>query len=398
MTVNVVELKRRIRLTVFRLARALSAPLLALLPPRKGLIVFTCVTGPNCRGNPAPLYEAFRAMPGFQARWITPYRGNPVSGHIWRLSPRGFWCLLRMEGWVIDSRTPTFFSTRGKKIFQTWHGVGIKTMAGDNRFSPNEAERRSLARDVEGWSLFFTTSDYMARHFSHYLGIPKEKIRVTGYPRNDVLFDEEVRERSRHEVERRCPVPFRRLVLYAPTWSRHAPEWWPFSQEELADMQRILAENEAVWVVRLHRRGAEKLVLPDSPRGRRRIFRYEECFGGMDVQEAMTAADVLVTDYSSIAYDFILLDRPMLFLERAREGFAREQGLVDGYRDLLPGPVGETYAGFSALLAEALRGGDPQGWRRAKVLPLFHRYPDGYSTERCVREIVSTLRGEERDE
>ncbi len=396
MTVDVIGWKRRIRLTVFRLARALSVPLLALLPPRKGLIVFTCVTGPDCRGNPSPLYEAFRTMPGFQAKWITPYRGNTMPGHTWWLSPKGIWSLLRMEGWVIDSRTPTFFSTRGKKLFQTWHGVGVKTMAGDNRFAPNEAERRSLARDVEGWSLFFTTSDYMAQHFSHYLGIPMEKIRVTGYPRNDVLFDEEVQARARHEVEWRCPLPFRSLVLYAPTWSKHAREWWPFSQDELADMQRILAENEAIWVVRLHRRGAEKLVLPDSSGGMRRIFRYEECFGRMDVQEAMTAVDVLVTDYSSIAYDFILLDRPVLFLEREREGFAREQGLVEGYRDLLPGPVGETYTEFSAYLAEALRGGDPQGWRRTQVLPLFHRYTDGHSTERCVQEMTSILNSQGR--
>ncbi len=394
MTVDVVEWKRRFRLALFRLARALSAPLLELLPPQKGLIVFTCVTGPACRGNPAPLYEAFRKMSGFRARWVTPYRGNPLPGHVWWLSPKGIWYLLRMEGWVIDSRTPTFFSTRGKKIFQTWHGVGIKTMAGDNRFSPNEAERRSLARDVKSWSLFFTTSDYMARHFSHYLGIPMEKIRVTGYPRNDVLFDEGVQERVRQEAEDRCPIRFRKLVLYAPTWSRHAPEWWPFSRADLADMQRVLAENEAVWVVRLHRRGVERLVLPTPPQGERRIFRYEECFGSMDVQKALTAVDVLVTDYSSIAYDFILLDRPMLFLERARAGFAREQGLVDGYRDLLPGPIAETYAEFSAHLAEALQGGDPQGWHRAKVLPLFHRYADGHSTERCVREVVSVLRRE----
>jgi CDP-glycerol glycerophosphotransferase (TagB/SpsB family) len=391
-TVDLVELKRRIRLSVFRLARVLSTPL-ALLPPRKGLIVFTCLTGTDCRGNPAPLYEAFRGMSGFQARWVTPYRGNRMPGHVWWLSPRGIWYLLRMEGWVIDSRTPTFFPTRGKKIFQTWHGVGIKTMAGDNRFSPDASQRRSLARDVESWSLFFTTSDYMARHFSRYLGIPMERIRVTGYPRNDVLFDERVRERVRRGVEQRCPVPFRKLILYAPTWSRHALSWWPFSETDLTDMQRVLAEQEAVWVVRLHRLGMEKLVLPDPLPGGRRIFRYDECFGEVDVQEALTATDVLVTDYSSIAYDFILLDRPMLFLERAAEEFAREQGLVDGYRDLLPGPVCGAYEEFAACLVEALRDGDPQGWRRAKVLPLFHRYADGHSTERCVREIVSVLGG-----
>jgi len=392
--VDIVRLKRTLRLAIFGLMRRLSAPLSAVLPVEKGLVVFTCLTGENCLGNPAPLYEAFRTKSGFRAKWITPYRRHTLPGHIWWLSPRGLWYLLRMEGWVIDSRTPTFFSTHGKKVFQTWHGVGVKKMAGDNRFAPDESQRRALARDVANYTLFFTTSAFMARHFSHYLGIPPEKIRITGYPRNDVLFDEEMRPRVRLTVEQRCPTPFRKIVLYAPTWNRHTTNWWPFSATALQDMQEILAQNNAVWVTRLHRLGREQVARPGSLAGKRHFFSYEECFGKIDVQEALTSVDLLVTDYSSIAHDFLLLDRPMLFVERAADEFDREQGLVDDYQALLPGPITSDYDAFAAYFAEALNDKDTGHTQRAAILPLFHRYIDGNSTERCVRVITSALEEE----
>jgi len=353
------------------------------IPRKRSLVAFSCGTGSNYGGNPRYLYEAALRDPRLMPIWVHPYRRPvPVDGP-WRYSPRGVWTLLRAEAWVVDNHLYTLFPhvhPRGKKIFQLWHGVGLKRIAlGDKRVRPRD--RRKIERDTARYTLFFTTSDFMAEHFSRILAIPRERMAITGYPRNDVLF--------RADLQR--PDGFRKLVLYAPTWDprREAVRTpWPFDDFDLDALNEMLERHEALFVVRLHWHMQHLLGALES---HGRVRRYDEVFGDRDVQQALAVADVLVTDISSIAYDYILLDRPIVIAHPDLDGYDRAYGLVDGYRELLPGEVMETFDAFLRRLEQVLRGEDPDAERRKRVRTIFHRYVDGDSSRRCLDAMARAL-------
>ncbi len=378
---------RLVQLALFKVIYLLTWALSHFVPRKSGLVAFSCGTGHNYGGNPRYLYEAALRERWLTPVWVHPYRKPAPAGSPWRYSPRGIWTLLRAEAWVVDNHLYTVLPhvhPRGKKIFQTWHGVGLKRIAlGDRRIRPRD--RRKIMQDTARYTLFFTTSEFMAEHFARILAIPRPRIAITGYPRNDILF--------RPGLQR--PGNFRKLVLYAPTWDprREAVRTpWPFDDFDLGVLNDLLERHDALFVVKLH---WHMQYLLRSLASNGRVRRYDDVFGDRDVQEALAVADVLVTDVSSIAYDFILLDRPIVIAHPDLDGYDRAYGLVEGYRDLLPGEVTETFDTFLRRLERILSGEDPDAERRRRALTLFHRYADGNSSRRCLDAMKLVLGAEE---
>ncbi len=389
------RLFRLVQLALFKVIYLLTCMLSHFVPPRSGLVAFSCGTGHNYGGNPRYLYEAALRDGRVHPVWVHPYRKPAPKGSPWRYSPRGIWMLLRAEGWVVDNHLYTVLPhvcPRGKKIFQLWHGVGLKRIAmGDQRIRPRD--RRKITRDTARYTLFFTTSDFMAKHFARILAIPRERIAVTGYPRNDFLFQADDHRTLRADLRSRLG-DFRKLILYAPTWDprREAVRTpWPFDDFDVDALNALLERYHALFVVKLHWHMGHLLAsLPSQGR----VRRYDDAFGGRDVQQALAVADVLVTDISSIAYDFILLDRPIVIAHSDLEGYDRAYGLVEGYRELLPGEVMETFGAFLRRLEQVLAGEDPDAGRRRRVAAIFHRYVDGNSSRRCLNALMWAMRKE----
>ncbi len=378
---------RLVQLALFRVIRSLTWALSFLVPRKPGLVAFSCGTGSNYGGNPRYLYEAALRERWLTPVWVHPYRKPAPAGSSWRYSPRGMWTLLCAEAWVVDNHLYTVLPhvhPREKKIFQTWHGVGIKRIAlGDKRTRPRD--RRKIVGDTARYTLFFTTSDFMAEHFARILAIPRPRIAITGYPRNDILFQSGLHR----------PRNFRKLILYAPTWDprREAVRTpWPFDNFNLGVLNNLLEQHDALFVVKLHWH-MQHLLRSLASSGR--VRRYDEIFGDRDVQEALVAADILVTDISSIAYDYVLLARPIVIVHPDLDGYDRAYGLVEGYRALLPGEVMETFDAFVGRLEQVLRDEDPDAERRRRILALFHRYADENSSRRCLDAMKQVLGAKE---
>ncbi|MCD6288893.1 MAG: CDP-glycerol glycerophosphotransferase family protein [Anaerolineae bacterium] len=386
------RLFRLAQLVLFKVVYLLTWLLSWGVPRKRGVVVFSCGTGSNYGGNPRYLYEAALRDGRLHPIWVHPYRKPVPANGPWRYSPRGVWTLLRAEAWVVDNHLYTLFPhvhPRGKMVFQLWHGVGLKRIAlGDKRARPRD--RRKIQRDTARYTLFFTTSEFMAEHFSRILAVPRERMAITGYPRNDILFRADAHRALQAELRSRLGDA-RSLILYAPTWDprREAVRTpWPFDDFDIGALNELLERYDALFVVKLHWHMRHLLASLES---HGRVRRYDEIFGDRDVQQALALADVLVTDISSIAYDYILLDRPIIIAHPDLEGYDRAYGLVEGYRELLPGEVMESFDALLRRLEQVLRGEDPDAERRKRVSAIFHRYVDGDSSRRCLDEMVRTL-------
>ena len=107
-----------------------------------------------------------------------------------------------------------------------------------------------------------------------------------------------------------------------------------------------------------------------------------------DANELLKHVDVLVTDYSSIYMDFLLLDRPVVFNPVDREEYEAQRGFLFPYDDHTPGAKARTEAQFLAALEAELQGLDPYAADRARTRALFHKHPGGGARERILGEVA----------
>ncbi|MGW5942920.1 bifunctional glycosyltransferase/CDP-glycerol:glycerophosphate glycerophosphotransferase [Streptomyces celluloflavus] len=215
--------------------------------------------------------------------------------------------------WIVtNTHLPAWFTRRGgQTVVQTWHGTPLKRIGADLAGTlcaglAHLAPRPRLGRQ---WSVLLSPNAHSTPVLRSALGFPGELLE-TGLPRTDALFAAD-RDRTAAAVRARLGVPpGKKVVLYAPTPrddlaydASHHRLHLPF---DLDAARRALADGH-VLLVRGHPLVADRLPAHHAP------FAVDVS-AHPDATELLLAADVLVTDYSSLAADFANTGRPMLFL------------------------------------------------------------------------------------
>ncbi|MFB4313197.1 CDP-glycerol glycerophosphotransferase family protein [Actinomadura sp. 21ATH] len=340
----------RRRLTAGKTKVAVFNRVLSRLPVRKGTAVFESHLGKQYSDNPKYIYRELRRS-GVPVRAYWSYaespEGFPKDASLVR---RGSWAyyraLARAEFWIDNQGFPDGLRKRkGTTYVQTWHGSAYKLMGFDQPAlkSATRAEQQRFRRAVERYDCFLVRSAHDERTLVPGLGVAAELLPA-GYPRNDPLVrgpdgDPEL-ARELADLRRELGLDDgRAVVLYAPTF-RGGPGGRPVARAGLPfDAARFAAElgGAQIMLVRPH-----YLCRTVLPRGLRHAVRAAGHIA--DVTPLLLLADALVTDYSSVMFDYALLDRPMIFYTPEPEPGPAPGGResAGGYFDLAaqaPGPV-----------------------------------------------------------
>ncbi|UTT61775.1 CDP-glycerol glycerophosphotransferase family protein [Microcella humidisoli] len=269
-----------------------------------------------------------------------------------------------------------------QSVLQTWHGTMLKRLALD-REGVGLRTRIAVRRESRRWTVLMAQNDYAATILRRAYAF-RGPLWVEGYPRNDVLVwaDPAMRRAVRARLGLR---PEQRAVLYAPTWRDDAREIVDYL--DLPSLPSALAAlpGEHVVLVRGHsrtlRHGRDLAV-----DGLIDVTTYP------DMAELLLAADVVVTDYSSLMFDITATDTPLVLFAPDREHYERE--LRGFYFDLLaeaPVPVTDSRAGLIAELARRAAAPGPaaespalSAWRQR-----FTALDDGRAAERVVARIIA---------
>jgi CDP-glycerol glycerophosphotransferase len=282
--------------------------------------------------------------------------------------------------YVANAGAPYWFSKKpGQTHLQTWHGTPLKRIGEDR--GPGDfntwRHRRRIARQASGWDGFVSPSAYCSAIFRSAFRYDGPMLE-TGYPRNDVLLDDagELGPRTR----RRLGVEdHQRVVLYAPTWREYVGV--RDSKPLYLDAERLTAElPDTVVLIRGHYNSTgQREVFTDHPRILD-VTRYP------DIADLYLAADVLVTDYSSVMFDFTLTDKPVVLLVPDFEQYRDvERGFYFDIESTAPGPLVDS---TDAVLAR-LTGSDEHAAARAEFRRRFCPFDDGKASSRVVDWLLS---------
>lgn len=262
------------------------------------------------------------------------------------------------------------------KVVQLWHGTGtIKKFGQDvNTGSLKRLEYRSNQNITH----LIVNSEEVKKEYAGAFGISDDRIYVLGLPRTDLLLNPDYMERKREEFFREYPqVRGKKCILYAPTFRDDEVET-PKINLNLEKLSEELAENE-IFLVRLHPHVAGRVntIFKDG-----RIRNIINVSGYSGVTTLLAVSDVLITDYSSIVFEYCLRNKPMIFYAYDLKKFEKDgRSFYRDYRKFVPGKV----AVNQEELMECVRNTDNSGV--SCFVDKNFAYLDGKSTSRLLELI-----------
>jgi CDP-glycerol glycerophosphotransferase len=255
------------------------------------------------------------------------------------VSEEGIRRILGAGVWFTSAGLPVYGTglSNGRFIINLWHGIPLKRIA--LLESKVSAFKRLYFRYIfsDNYTHVLATSKELAPIMEHSFGVSKDKIRIWGQPRCDCLWEEQDDLRARWGLGEN-----EKLILYAPTFRDHEPvRLFPFEDYDKETLEAFLQKEHLTIALRTHIQ--ETADIGAYIGGRVRLFNEEEA---EDVMEYLNRFDVLITDYSSIYLDFLLLGRPLVFLAYDRESYVQQRGFLFDYDDVTPGIFPTTLAEF----------------------------------------------------
>jgi CDP-glycerol glycerophosphotransferase len=268
------------------------------------------------------------------------------------------------------------------KLVQLWHGSPMKKT---DPFS-----------DGDIFDLFILAAEEYL-HNGLLGNSRRARYAVTGYPKNDMMLTP---GDSAAYLRLKTLYEFERLVLYLPTYREYlsGPPKAAGSSDgfdlfgrygfALANVEEELGRRNALLVIKKHptqRFGDAALEL--EIRRSSRVHVVDSADPLCDVYEYLKHADVLITDYSSVLFDYLLLGRPVVFAPFDGDDYASQRGLAFDYEEIAPGPKAREWASVIAGVAGFLDGNDGWAERREELKRRFNKYCDARSCERVCAEV-----------
>lgn len=277
-----------------------------------------------------------------------------------------------------------YFKVRPEtKYIQLWHGCGAFKKVGlstiDKKFGKSAASHKEYPLNTN-YSYVTIASPEVSWIFEESMGIDKEDgvIVPTGISRTDEFFDSKYIENCYEKIHSIIPeTQDKKIILYAPTFRGEVAN---AVSPDVLDVEKFYqAFQEDYILIFKHHQSAR--TIPEIPKAYRDTFAFDMTRGrGMNINELMAVADIMITDYSSVVFEYSLFERPMAFLTYDLDDYIDERGLYYDFDEVTPGPLCST----NEELIDYISNIDER-FNKQEVVDFKNKFMsscDGHSTER----------------
>lgn len=325
--------------------------LVGKLPVKKKTVIFESFAGKQYSCNPRAIYEYMKEHnKDYKLYWsvnpeytdIFEEKGIP---YIKRFTLKWLFAMARAEYWVVNSRLPLWIPKPGHTTYlQTWHGTPLKRLAVDMEEvhmpgTNTEKYKRNFTEEAAKWDYLISPNAYSTEIFARAFQFNKTMIE-SGYPRNDFLHTDNNFETVQALKEKMELPDDKKVIIYAPTWRDdqfYKKGKYKFDLD--LDLKKLKDEigDEYVIILRMHYLVAENFDLEPYKGFAFDFSSYE------DIRELYMVSDLLITDYSSVFFDFANLRRPMVFFVPDIETYRDKlRGFYFDFERDAPGPLVKT--------------------------------------------------------
>lgn len=377
-------------------AYKLAFKLVGKLPAKKNLIMFESFLGKQYSCNPRAIYEYLQKHhPEFKMYWSVDRRHTKVFKdkdipYIRRFSVKWLFSMASARYWVTNSRMPLWIPKPKHTIYlQTWHGTPLKRLAVDMDEvhmpgTTTKKYKRNFIKESSNWDYLISPNRYSTEIFRRAFQFDRRMIE-SGYPRNDYLYVSN-NEKTINTLKTKYGLPLdKKIILYAPTWRDnqfYGKGRYKFDLAlDLQHMREILG-NDYIVILRMHYLVAENFDLTPYE-GFAYDFSTHE-----DIRDLYLISDILVTDYSSVFFDFANLKRPMIFYVYDIDTYRDKlRGFYFDFENKAPGPLVKTTEEVIQTIQALEKTDKPLSESFDAFYDKFCYLESGQSTKRVVDEV-----------
>jgi len=351
----------------------------------ENLLVFGSTNGQAFAGNSKVLFEYLTKNSLYHCIWIT------ASEKVFNdLKKKNYQVVLNknlIQTIKILKAAKYIFITHGfgdiffidfssnTQLIHLGHGISFKKGGHDltDTFMPF-TEKMMNQRLVESMSLLIDSSEETKRHKMTRFGLEPKRIAVTGYPRNDILANHttelEVQIKLSLNIEN-----YSEVILYAPTFRDYEYQF-PLSEQFLKKLDKFLMKENKILIYKPHP-FTEDIDL-------RQFKNIISVKRNIDINDLLIIADILITDYSSVFYDYLLTMRPIIFFADDLERYTEVRDFYYDYKTFVPGPLVSTGDEVIKKLETIKEWNQEYEEKRKFMRDKFNKYSDGRATERII--------------
>lgn len=290
--------------------------------------------------------------------------------------------------WITSAGIPAYTLKNNSEriVVNLWHGIPLKKIALMEEQAGRLQKMYFRKLFSEKYTYILTTSSHLVSVMAKSFAVPSDKVKVWGQPRNDAILQSRSRDAFLQRIgvdQKKC----RKLILYAPTF-RDGKETWmfPFADYDGEKMEKFLEEKG--WYMCLRTHLSEHL---DVSRFSGAHIRFANEDVADDIAQWMGCFDLLITDYSSIYLDYLLLEKPIVFLPYDKEEYLKNRGMNFPYDKVTPGPKPENQKAFLRNMEMLLEGEDTFREKRRKCNDYFNQVKEPCCGRIC-QEILHTVK------
>lgn len=280
-----------------------------------------------------------------------------------------------------------YYKKNDKQILiDLWHGIPIKSMM------YMESDNSIYKKEGYNADYLITSSKIESALMAACTHITNDRHRILGSPRNDYLFDEKVNLKEFDFIKK-----YQDVILYVPTYrqgymsreeGRPSDKLFHFEEFDKKTFINYLKANNILLIIKYHPFEENKNKKNSLDENIYYLNNQILIDNNMDLYELLPYTDLLITDYSSIYFDYLLLDKPVVFTPVDLTEYSEDRGLLlEPYELWTPGPKSVTQESLQEEILNSLHVKNYYSDERKKLRTIFHKYQDGKSTERVITLI-----------
>ncbi|QNR07489.1 bifunctional glycosyltransferase/CDP-glycerol:glycerophosphate glycerophosphotransferase [Macrococcoides canis] len=360
-------------------------------------VVFESFAGKGYSDSPKYIYEyMYKNFPDYKFIWVLnePEKFD-IPGpaiKVKRLTKGFYDAYATSKYWVSNARIPLYLIKKpGQVYIQTWHGTPLKRLGNDMKVvrmpgTTTPAYKYNFKKETDRWDYLVSPNKYSSEIFKSAFWMDQERLLETGYPRNDILTTKHNDQVFIDRIKLKLGIPEdKNVIMYAPTWRDDEfikKGKYKFELKiDLENLQNTIGKDSVI-LLRMHYLIASALDISEF-----KGFAYDVS-SYPDISELYLISDLLITDYSSVFFDYSILKRPTVFFSYDIDKYKDDlRGFyLDYYKDL-PGPIyKDAYS-----LAMALKDIDVLALKYSKQIEQFHerfnQWENGKASEKLIDKI-----------
>ncbi|GMA09166.1 CDP-glycerol glycerophosphotransferase [Tetragenococcus halophilus subsp. flandriensis] len=375
-----------------------------VFPVRKDIVLFETFNGKLPSDNPYAVYQELVKQAdkanlywGIKKSLIKEAKQQfPELNLIPRFSVKWLWLTTRANFWVFNSRMPNWLKKNKDTIYvQTWHGTPLKKLGADIQdvaMPGNDTEKykNNFIFEASRWDYLIAPNQYSEDIFKRAFQFKNTFLEI-GYPRNDELVNNKNNQKLQDGLkEKIIGKKNGRVILYAPTWrddyfikKGNYKFYMPFSLEKIVNC----LDQDDTLIIRPH------YLVGDSIDIKGYEDRVKICIDE-NINELYLISDLLITDYSSVMFDFAILQRPMLFYPYDMAHYKEKlRGFYLDYNEV-PGPIAEDEENLYEFIRNFVSQGQFSEYdsKKERFEQLFCSWENGGASQQVTQLMLELKR------